>query len=238
MKKKIAIISILLLLVLALSGCVKVDYTTKINKDGSGEISYTYEMDKAVIGAMNQTNQTALDERIAVAESSGYEIEEYETAEAVGFKATKKVQDITEKSFITEVFNSEYVADEDTSKINIKKTLFGKKYSQKATIDLTSLEKMKELGMKLTYRVELPVKVGKTNANEISENKKTISWNLKIGEIQEITFVASSINLINMIIFVIVIVIIVTGLLFIFREKIFKKEKKEKNSKVKQRKNI
>ena len=31
MKKKIAIISILLLLVLALSGCVKVDYTTKIN---------------------------------------------------------------------------------------------------------------------------------------------------------------------------------------------------------------
>ena len=84
----------------------------------------------------------------------------------------------------------------------------------------------------------MPVKVGKTNANEISENKKTISWNLKIGEIQEITFVASSINLINMIIFVIVIVIIVTGLLFIFREKIFKKEKKEKNSKVKQRKNI
>ena len=192
MKKTISIITLLALLLITLSGCVKVDYTTKINEDGSGEITYIYGMDKAVVESMGETDETAVAEERKKAEEAGYKTEKYEDEKVVGFKATKKVEDITEKSFALEIFGEDVIKNKEESKIKIDKILFWKIYKQKATVDLTEMEDMKDLGITIKYTINLPTKVTKTNTENISKDKKTISWDLKIGETQEIEFKAIS----------------------------------------------
>lgn len=192
MKKTISIIILLIFILFILSGCVKVDYTIKINEDGRGEITYIYGMDKTVIKNMGKTKETATNDKRLEAEKAGYSIEPYEDENIAGFKATKKVEDITEKSVLLEIFDGEYIKNKEDSKINIKKYLFGKIYEQNATIDLTEMKDMKELGVVIKYSIQIPTRVGKTNANFISEDRRTISWDLKLGETQEISFSANS----------------------------------------------
>ena len=120
MKKRISIVLLFIIVLITLSGCVKVDYTTKINEDGSGEITYIYGMDKAVIESLGQTNETAVQNERKKAEDSGYTIEVYEDEKIAGFKATKKVEDITEQSLLLEIFGEEYITNKKESKISIK----------------------------------------------------------------------------------------------------------------------
>lgn len=191
MKKTLSIIVLLLIMIIALSGCAKVDYSTTIKSDGSGEITYICAMNKTLIENLGKNNASATYDLRTKAESAGYSIEDYEDEEMAGFKASKKVDDITNKSYILELFE-QYVENGEESKINIKNHLFGKTYSQKAIINLESVEQLKELGAKVSYTVNLPTKVSKTNANNISKDKKTITWNIDFGTTEEISFVAKT----------------------------------------------
>ena len=141
---------------------------------------------------MGGDKNTATESEKQIAEVAGYKIENFEDENLVGFVATKEVEDITEKSFIHEIFQRDNIKNGEDSKINIKENLFGKTYSQNAIIDLTQMKDLKELGATITYTVYLPVKVSKTNADSISKDKKTLTWNLKLGEEQEISFKAVS----------------------------------------------
>ena len=231
MKRKISIMVLLLIILITLSGCVKVEYSTTINKDDSGEITYLYAMDKAV---MKNLGESSIDSAREKAENSGYIIENYEDDKSSGFLATKKVDNITDKSYIKEVFD-EYIKNDEESKINIKRNLFGKTYSQNVSVDTKSIESLKELGAKVQYTVKLPVRVGKSNANTISKDKKTLTWELDLGQNQEIYFKATSGHVL-LIICIITLVLIVAALVYIF---VFKKHKiigKEKNNKGKQSK--
>lgn len=191
MKKTILISVLLVIALITLSGCTKVEYSTTINKDGSGEISYICTMNKTVIESLGKNNASATYDLRTKAESNGYSVEDYETEELAGFKATKKVQNVSDKSYINELFEN-YVKNGEESKINIKSIPFGKKYLQKAVIDSKELEQLKELGAVISYSITLPTKVGKTNADFISKDKKTITWNLDLGTTEEIYFVAKT----------------------------------------------
>lgn len=191
MKKTILLTILLIITLITLCGCVNVDYATTINKDGSGEVAFIYSLNKSVITSLGKNNIYAIENMKKNAEDAGYSVEDYEDGETTGFKASKKVDDITKKSYISEIFE-QYVENEEESKINIKNHLFGKTYSQKAIINLESVEQLKELGAKVSYTVNLPTKVSKTNANNISKDKKTITWNIDFGTTEEISFVAKT----------------------------------------------
>ena len=46
MKKTIGLIVVLAIVMIMLTGCVNVNYEVKVNKDGSGDISYLYVFSK------------------------------------------------------------------------------------------------------------------------------------------------------------------------------------------------
>ena len=193
MKKLLNLITIAVLMLVALTGCVNIDYTVKVNKDGSGDITYIYGIEKEALQAMQMSADDVMSEMKESVQDSEYTIETYETDTETGFKASKHIANVTTDLSLEEAFGEEYVTDSDENRMKIEKTSLKTKYSQNAKIDLSNMEEMSYMGITMKYSVTLPVKIDadKTNGT-ISEDGKTVTWNLTLGEINEIAFEATS----------------------------------------------
>lgn len=191
MKKVISIISLIAFVLVALTGCVTVNYNVTINADGSGEVSYVYAFDKGLLESMGMTIEEMVGEMQAQAEETGYLIEIYSEDTYEGFRASKYLEDITEFS-LEEAFGEDYITDSEENKLKITKSASDTIYSQNAEMDLTTMEDLREYGGVLTYSITLPVKAGSHNADEVSSDGKTLTWELYGGEIKSIEFEASS----------------------------------------------
>ena len=220
MKKTIGLISMLLIILVTLTGCVNVDYEVEVNKNGSGEISYIYGFSKETLNNLKVSAEDMVESMKEQAEENSYTVEAYENDEISGFKASKHIEDLTNDFSLQEAFGEEYVKDKENNGIKIEKGLFVTKYSQNAEIDLTSMGDLSG-NVKMTYKVKLPAKAKTNNATEISNNSKELKWELTAGEINKVEFVAQGINVLAIIITVIIIVVLVTGIivLLIFLKK-------------------
>lgn len=199
--KNIAIIAILTIILLTLTGCANINYDIKLNEDGSGDIAYTMGYDKSFLKSIgvettSVKNDDSLNDMKKEAEAKGYTIEDYEDDNTYGFKASKHVNNIQEE------FNmNDEVSDnnEEVERIIYEKTLLKTKYSQDSKIDLTNMEEDEDAAilkalmaqMKISYRITLPFKATSNNATTVSEDGKTLEWVLKVGEINEIKFEAA-----------------------------------------------
>lgn len=197
--KNIAIITILGIILFTLTGCANVNYDIKLNKDGSADISYVMGYDKSFLASMgvettSVKNDDSLNDMKKEAEENGYTIEDYEDETTFGFKASKHVNNIQEE------FDLDNITEDgkESNKIMYEKTVLKMKYSQDAKVDLTDMFEdnnamLKAIvsQMKISYKITLPFKAGSNNATTVSEDGKTLEWNLKAGEVNEIEFEAS-----------------------------------------------
>lgn len=199
--KNIAIIAILGIILLTLTGCANVNYDIKLNKDGSGDIAYVIGYDKSFLASIgvetsSLENDNSFEEMEEQAKQNGYTIEKYEDDNTYGFKATKHANNIQEEFDVNDEAGSN---SEETGKIMYEKTLLKTKFSQSSKIDLTDVISDDEdaamlkavMGqMKISYKITLPFRVGANNATTVSEDGKTIEWALKVGEVNEVKFEA------------------------------------------------
>ncbi|MGN1311182.1 MAG: DUF3153 domain-containing protein [Clostridia bacterium] len=220
MKKRIGLIIMLIVILVALTGCVNVDYEVEVNKNGSGEISYIYGFSKETLNNLQVSAEDMVESMKEQAEENSYTVEAYENDEISGFKAKKHIEDLTKDFSLQEAFGEEYVKDKENNGIKIEEGLFVTKYSQNAEIDLTSMGDLSG-NVKMTYKVKLPAKAKTNNATEVSKNSKELKWELTAGEINKVEFVAQGINVLAIIITVIIIAVLVTGItmLLIFLKK-------------------
>lgn len=202
MKKTIGLIMVLIVMLLALTGCGQVNYEVEIFKDGSGEITYIYGVSKDSATDLVKEIVGTLQEQ---AEDNGYAVDLYEDEKITGFKANKHIADLNKDFSLEEAFGKEYVKDSDNNKIKIENNFWNTKYSQSAELDLTNLN---NTAIEMTYKIKLPTKVKTSNANKINENCKELTWNLKPGGINKIEFVAEEINKLPIAIILIAVVII------------------------------
>lgn len=208
MKKTIGLIILLILTLITLTGCAEINYEIEVKKDGSGEISYIFGMSKEILENLNVSADDFISEMKEQAEESEYKVEAYEDDNIAGFKANKRLNDLNKDFSLQEVFGEEYVKDTTDNGIKVEKSLFKTTYSQKAELDLTTLNE-DEKEIKMTYKIKLPVAINTSNASEISEDGKTLKWNLKGGEINKIEFTAEEINIVPIVIIAISAVLIV-----------------------------
>lgn len=216
MKKTIGLVIILVVMLVALTGCAKVNYEIEVNEDGSGKISYLYGISKNKVGGVVDIVEQIAETMKEQAEESGYTVEPYEDDEISGFKANKYVQDLSKDFSLEEAFGKEYVKDTENNKINIEKGFFGTSYSQNAELDLTNL---KDTGIEMIYKIKIPTKVKTSNATEIADNGKTLTWELKSGEINKIEFVAEKINMMPVVIIAVVVIAITIAIVVIILKK-------------------
>lgn len=212
MKKTIGLVMALILVLISLTGCVNINYEVKVNKNGSGDISYIYGFSKETLNSLQMTAEDMVKSMKEQATESNYTVETYEDDEIAGFKAQKHVDDLSSEMSMQEAFGEEYVKEKEGNGINIKKSLFTREYSQNVQIDLTSLSELGD-SVKMTYRVTLPAKSKTNNATEV--NGKELTWNLKAGEVNQIEFTATGINILPIIIIVLV-VLVVAGAVITF----------------------
>lgn len=223
MKKTIGIIVSLLICLIMLTGCVNINYEVKVNKDGSGDISYVYAFSKETLESL----KVSVDEMIASskeqAEKNGYKTESYEDKENLGFKATKHIGSLETEFSLQDAFGDEYVKDNENNSIKVKKDLFKTEITQNAEIDLTSMSEIATL-VKMKYTVKLPVSIKSNNATKV--DGQSLTWELKGGEVNKIEYTAVGINVMTILGIVLVvaavIAIVVVGCIFM------KKNKKEK----------
>lgn len=201
MKKTIGLIIILIVMLVALTGCAQVNYEVEINKDGSGEITYVYGVSKEKIGNATDIVEQFVGTMKEQAKESGYTVELYENDDISGFKANKYISNLTQDFSLEEAFGEEYVKDTENNRINIENGLWSTTYSQNAELDLTNLS---DTNIEMTYTIKLPTKVKTSNASSVSEDGKELVWNLKSGEVNTIEFVAKEINMMPIVIIAIV----------------------------------
>lgn len=223
MKKTIALIIMLLVILITFSGCAKVNYEVEINKDGSGKITYIYGISKEKLGGSTDLVEQFVETMKEQAEENDYKVEIYEDEKNSGFKASKHLENLSEEFSLEEAFGEEYVKDADNNKINLEKSLWKTKYSQNAELDLTNL---KDTNIEMAYKIKLPTKAKTNNATEVSENGKELTWNLKSGEINRVDFVAEEINIMPTvsIVGVVIVAVTVTVIIILKKKQVTKKE--------------
>lgn len=206
MKKTIGLITILIVMLIALTGCAQVNYEVEINKDGSGKITYIYGVSKEKIGNATDIVEQFVGTMKEQAEESGYTVELYEDGEISGFKANKYIANLTQDFSLEEAFGEEYVKDTENNKINIENNFWTTTYSQNAELDLTNL---KDTNVEMIYTIKLPTKVKTSNASSVSKDGKELVWSLKSGEINTIEFVAEEINMMLIVIIAVVAIAVI-----------------------------
>lgn len=217
MKKVIGLIVMLLVILISFSGCAKVNYEVEINKDGSGKITYIYGISKEKLGDSKDLVEQFVETMKEQAEENDYTVEIYEDEKNSGFIANKHIENLSEDFSLEEVFGEEYVKDTENNKINIEKDFWKTKYFQNAKLDLTNL---KDTNIEMVYRIKLPVNSKINNATERTEDGKTLTWNLKSGEINSVEFVAEETNILPItIITIVVLVAMVLVVLLILKKK-------------------
>lgn len=227
MKKVLSLISIMAILLIALTGCVSVNYEVTLNKDGTADVAYIYGFEKETLQQLGTSAEDMTSDMKKNAETNAYEIETYSDDKIEGFKAKKHIENLSEIS-LEDAFGSENVKDSEENQIKIEKKGSKTLYSQKASIDLSGMDESTASMVTMKYVIKLPVKVGENNASEVSEDGKTLTWNLKAGEVNEIYFEAgrNSSSLITIIIVIAIAVVIAIVIIAILS----KKQKNDNNS--------
>jgi len=232
MKKTLNLILVMLLMLATLTGCVNIDYTVKVNNDGSGDITYIYAVQKSILETLEMSADDLIGEMKKEVQDSKYVLDSYETDTEVGFKASKHIANVTTEFSLEEAFGKEYVTDNENNVIKIDKTSGKTKYSQNALIDLSDMADMEAMGITMKYSVSLPTKIDADKTNGlISEDGKTVTWDLKIGEVNEIAFEATTENTLIWIICgsVVGVLLIPLVIILIVKKKQPKEMKKETN---------
>lgn len=137
MKKTIKYLLLLIVMTVALTGCVKYNSTMTINKDKSMDYSIIYAVDTSMLG-----NESLLtDENKANLESSGFRIEDYTEDSMKGFKITKHFNNIDDISSTNSVnYDLSGVLNNKSTDVkifNVKKGFLKSTYTAKFKFDST-----------------------------------------------------------------------------------------------------
>jgi len=228
MKKTMKLFSLLLIVVL-MSGCVKYNINMEVGKDKSVTIE--------VISAMEETyyNSESVKEEAEVAEKKGFKIEEYSQDNWKGSKFVKKYDNIdkisSDKKVTVELSD---IIDESKEDIKVyfqkKSSIFKTTYIANFTVDMSTEDDSNEYdslasSMDLKYVVKLPTAANKQNTKTISEDGKTLTWNLQYGKVNEINYEFSMVNTMVYVIVGAIAVVLVGGIIFVVMN-----QKKKKNN--------
>lgn len=229
MKKVLSLVVIIAVMLIALTGCVSVNYEVTLNKDGTADVAYVYGFDKATLEQMGTTAEDMTSDMKQNAETSEYEIEPYSDDKVEGFKAKKHVENLADIS-LEDAFGAENVTDSKENQFKVEKKGLKTVYSQNAKIDLSTMDETTASVVKMKYTVNLPAKVGKNNASEVSKDGKTLTWNLTAGEVNEINFETSSLNTVVTVAIIVIVALVIIGVIIVVLIAIKKSKKNEEKT--------
>ena len=196
--KKLTRLFTVLLAVILISGCVKYEVEMDIHNDKSMDFSLIYAIDTSNGMDISEMGLD-IDELKESLKDDKFEVSEYKEDSYSGVKVTKKYKNIdnisskNEKEVIlTDLLETDNY--DDSQLFKVKKGIMSNTYSAHFIFDLSDTDE--EYGdyssyansMEFKYTLKLPYKVGKNNADSVSSDGKTLTWNVNFGEKKDIQF--------------------------------------------------
>jgi hypothetical protein len=218
------------LLIFFTTGCVKMNNTLVINKDGSSDLTMIYGLDSQLY-AMGDASKS-IDDMKKDAEQNGFKVVNYKDSKVIGIKISKHFKNYKD---ITIAKNP--TSDNGISlKVNETKGFFKTKYKVKSIYDLTGMtdsmgsESEEEFDqqminsvigqMDLNFTLKLPVEAGENNASSVSNSGKTLKWELIPDEKNELNVVFEKINILNIVLLIVGIgLVLLTGLFILLKRR-------------------
>ncbi|MDH4139774.1 MAG: hypothetical protein OEV43_04310 [Coriobacteriia bacterium] len=185
----------------ALTGCFDVEQHLTINSDGSADVENTITMDSSLLDAAAQESggedvSGIFDELSVEAEGEGFKVEDVEKDGQTGIKATKHIDDISD-------FDLKDLGEGTDGEIKIENSFLRSKYTVDLSLPFEADTGTGDLGgdpaateglVEARFMLTLPGKIGDNNADSISDDGKTATWELVPGEEVKIEATAEGYN--------------------------------------------
>jgi hypothetical protein len=237
--KKIVKIFSLIIITTFLTGCIKYDIGMEIGKDKSVVITIINASKNNLGSDIEKTNSNNAD----TLETKGYIKELYKEDSWSGYKMTKKyknIDDISTNDTITVELSD--LLDKNKEEIKVffqkKKSFFKTTYKANFTININANEdgstnheydNYKDK-MELKYTVKLPSASINQNTTNITNDGRTLTWNLEYGKVNKINYEFSMVKVSSYVLIISIIIIILAIVTIIIRKKNNKKTGKHKNN--------
>ena len=179
MKKAIIILTIFILC----SCSVKNDNSLTIDSNGKVDYSVIIAFDKELLSGLNNMDvidgsvEEYVTSNIKDSYLSSFKKEEYKEGQYIGNKYTQTIDDIDSVS--SDELNIIYLSD-NKDKVS-KEKLFNKDgnvYSANFVYNLKNKYNYKDVSFINTFTVNLPTKALKSNADKVSNNGHSLTWNI------------------------------------------------------------
>ena len=175
--RKTKTILLMLICMLSLTGCVRMKVSVEITKNGKANVSMLYAvMDTSVFGE-ESADRDEMEEEMEEWKQDGWECTYYEDGDYYGYERKKEGISLKELGEVT-------ADDGEASEIQIEKK--GGKYyvdwdvlGEEDREDISSYGEYIEQGDGYcTFELKLPSKPIESNATSVSDDGKTLKWNL------------------------------------------------------------
>ena len=227
MKKNIKLTTLLILLVISLTGCVKFNSTMEIKKDKSMDYKIIYAFDKSLFG--DQEILTSNDKKEL--ENKGFTVSNYVDGNMKGFKVSKNIKNIDDvsstndatydlsglldsskseskvfkvkKGFLKNTYIASFKFDSSDSDLNnstSNDTTIDNDFTtddNNTTADSDFDFSNINTNMDLSFNVKLPYKAISSNATTKKNDDKELSWNLSSTGEDKIEFSFALYNMTN-----------------------------------------
>lgn len=138
MKKKVLYLSILMVLIISTTGCLKFNATMKVNKDKSFDFSIITAIDKNYFGEQ----EVFTEEKKKEIRKKGFDVTDYQEGNMVGVNINRKIKNIDLVSSTNDIkFNLSEILDSKSNKITIfkvKKGFFKNRYIANINLETPS----------------------------------------------------------------------------------------------------
>ena len=173
LRKHICLPMITLVLVLALTGCIRVNLDITIKSNGKADISFLYAFQDSLTSMMDDGEGVGMSaEEVEEYRTEGWEVKDYAAEGYTGYIISKENVDLSETDLME---GSEGRIRKEGSLYIVDIELFSENDRKSFT---ESASMLKSMGGSFTVHLTLPVKPVKHNATSVSDDGKTLEWDI------------------------------------------------------------
>lgn len=216
MNRRTSTISLLLALTIILfllPGCFSARIHMKVKVNGSAEMEVTMSASRALMSLKKTSEMFGKIKTDLV--DDGFSIEDFAVDAQVGFTARKRVSRLDD--FSTLSLGDDLMISEEPI-VTLSRHALSNTYSVKADLDLDKIlgDDMNVIAplADIRFALTLPVKPAEHNADTVSENGRTLEWQLKAGTANPINVTATAPNIITLLLIVLLVAAGAAALIF------------------------
>ncbi len=181
--RKVYALMMVVLCATILSGCMRFSASVKVKSNGKADVSMLYAVSKELAEMGDEDiNMAFSDDQVADMEADGWECKEYIVDNYVGYEMEKKNVDLNDLS--QSLKNSDEESSLNTDQIKVQKKgwtyiIDWKIFEDDQREQMSAYKNYFNMaGGYMDFTLELPVKAINSNATSVSDDGKTLKWDL------------------------------------------------------------